>query len=371
MWALSLNILLSVVAVAQNDCEAILTKATDEFNAGHFYGLPAILKPCMDANSFSNEQLVRVYQLLTQTYLILEDPIGAEQSYLNLLKANPEYISTPDRDPIDVVYLSKKFTATPVFSWYVNAGGNITMPRVIKETIVNDGSDTEYTLRPRWTVGGGLIWNANDRITLETGLSLTNSSFRYFENKIFVRDNLEMLETQYSVLLPVSLKYTYVRKKLSPYVYAGISLSGLISANQRYLFSDKTPEYVGNEIVGEAVQTTEGDQNITFRRDRLNRAFHVGVGARLKYKLDYLFVDIRYSVGMNNAVIDDHLVRKEGVAGSDLSAFSVAYVDDQFRLDQAMVQVGYIWPLYKPRKLKTARTKSVLKNVKKSNDGQE
>jgi hypothetical protein len=371
LCALSVSVLMVSALHAQSDCEASLTRATDEFNAGHFYGLPAILKPCIDSKGFSNEQLVRAYQLLTQTYVILEDPIGAEQSYLNLLRANPEYVSTPERDPIDVVYLSKKFTATPIFSWYANAGGNITIPRIIKNTIVNDGSNQEYTLRPRWTVGGGLIWNVNDQITVEGGINLSNSSFRYFEDGIFVRDDLEMSEAQYSVLLPISLKYTYVRKKLSPYAYAGASLSALLSSRQRFLYSNKTPEYSGPDVVGVATQTIENDFDATFRRTRINQAFHIGAGARLKYKLDYLFVDIRYSFGVNNVVTDQYLVRKEGDPGSDLPVFSVAYADDQFRLDQAVIQVGYIWPLYKPRKLKTARTRSVLRNVKKSGDGEE
>jgi len=110
-----LIILFSSQGFAQgNNCEETLNTAAEEFAAGRFYGIPAMLKPCLD-KGFSREQRQRAYLLLTQTYLLLEDPVAAEASYLEVLKANPEFVADPARDPIDLVYLSKKFTAAPVF----------------------------------------------------------------------------------------------------------------------------------------------------------------------------------------------------------------------------------------------------------------
>src|SRR5690349_8468608 len=102
------------VAFAQNDdCELTLSRAVDEYNAGHFYAIPAVLEPCL--NQFTTEQRQRAYLLLTQTYLLMDDPIGAKQSYLSVLKANPEFIPDTAVHTIDVIYLSKKFTATSIF----------------------------------------------------------------------------------------------------------------------------------------------------------------------------------------------------------------------------------------------------------------
>src|SRR5258708_1919531 len=95
------------IASAQNiECEQTLDQASNEFNAGHFYGIPSLLKSCIEKNAFTNEQQVRAYLLLCQTYLIIDDPIAAEDSYLKLLKADPEYVATDEKDPIDVVFLS-------------------------------------------------------------------------------------------------------------------------------------------------------------------------------------------------------------------------------------------------------------------------
>ena len=116
-----------------SECEQSLNQASDEFNAGHFSGIPALLKPCLEGNSFTNEQLVRAYLLLCQSYLINDDPISAEDSYLKLLKADPEYVATNEKDPVDVVYLSKKFTTTPIFTPHFKIGPNFSTQSLIHE----------------------------------------------------------------------------------------------------------------------------------------------------------------------------------------------------------------------------------------------
>lgn len=368
LFVMFIGIQLRVQAQDKCDPEVTLTLATEEFNAGHFIGIPAILKPCMDKKAFTNEQQVRAFQLLTQTYLILEDPQAAEESYLNLLKANPEYVSNPDRDPIDVVYLSRKFTATPIFSWFGVAGGNVTIPRVIRTNVSHDGSDQHYQVRPRWNLGGGIIWNYNDNLTAELGLNILNSSYRYYEDNIYVYDNLTVNETQYSVQTPLSVKYTFIRRKgISPYAYAGVSTNLLLSARQEFFFLNRTPILGGNdEITGYAESREEGEQDINFKRMFFNQSFHMGTGFRWKYKLDYFFVDLKYSFGRNNVVNEETFIRDNSRPESDAFAYKVGYVDDYFRLDQAFISVGYIKPLYKPRKLKRARsTKGVMKDVKK------
>lgn len=220
-------------------------------------------------------------------------------------------------------------------------------------------------------MGAGIIWNINDRITTETGLNFNYSSFEYLENNIYTYDNLSMKETQLSMMIPISLKYTYVRSGISPYAYAGLSANFLFSADQQYVLENITPTYNGNEIIGFATQSTERDLNIKFRRDYFNPAFHLGIGARYKYSLDYIFVDLRYSFGLNNVVENNSLVRKEEDNESQVSylaASSVGYVDDYFRLNQVTLTVGYIGPWYKPRKLKHSRTRGILRNIKKHNN---
>ena len=123
----------SQILAQGSECDPIqtLSHAESEFSAGHFYAIPSILQKCLQGQGFSREQKVRAYLLLSQVYLVIDDPIAAEDSYLKLLKAEPEYVADENKDPIDVVYLSKKFTATPIFTPHLRAGVNTTFFRSI------------------------------------------------------------------------------------------------------------------------------------------------------------------------------------------------------------------------------------------------
>lgn len=80
-----------IVSFAQiDDCEISLNQATEELNAGHFHGIDSLLAPCLKSG-FSREQRQRAYLLLTQVYLLLDDSEAAKASYLELLRANPEF----------------------------------------------------------------------------------------------------------------------------------------------------------------------------------------------------------------------------------------------------------------------------------------
>src|SRR5688572_17743004 len=148
---------------AQEECELVLIRATDEFNAGHFYNVPTMLKECLDKHQ-TREWRQRAHLLLAQTYLLLEDPAGAEKSYLEVLQANPEYVTDASRDPIDLVYLSSKFTATPVFTVFGKLGLNTSVIRPIVYRNMYSREE-KYKLRPGFHIGGGFDWNYNDNLS--------------------------------------------------------------------------------------------------------------------------------------------------------------------------------------------------------------
>src|ERR1041385_7121720 len=152
------------LAQGDTDCLTALSHAESEFSAGRFYGIPAMLEDCLKRNRFSNEEKVRVYMLLTQVYLLTDDHAAADNSYLQLLNANPEFVPS-DLDPIDVIYLSKKFTSTPIFTPHFKAGGNISNQSIIytQNTISTpDSTRVRNIALPGWTIGGGVEWNVND-----------------------------------------------------------------------------------------------------------------------------------------------------------------------------------------------------------------
>lgn len=351
--------MVAVQSHAQNtrmDCEQTLSMASEEFNAGRFYGIPAMLKPCID-RGFGREQRQRAYLLLAQTYLILDDPISAENSYLEILKANPEFEADTALHPIDLVYLSKKFTADPIFSVFGKLGGNTSPVRVI-HTINPWGSPVSniYKLRLGIQFCAGLDWNITRELALTGEFNVLTASY----NKIQTRanqDELQYIGNQLWLITPLSIRYSDTKGRVRPYGYAGFSMQWLLSERGR-VTSIKTD--IINDGIPQSNTRESPALTLTGYRNKLNQSFFIGGGARYKIGLDYVFADLRYGFGLSNIVIPP------STYGSQTPMDEFGHVDDYFRIDNLAFSVGYVHPLYKPRKLKKARTRSVLKLINRS-----
>ena len=361
------------LAYAQTDCadpEATLRIANDEFDKGHFFNVPDLLLTCLQKNNFSRQQQERAYLLLVQTYLILEDHKNADDNYLKLLTANPEFETQLDRDPVDLVYLSRKFTATPIFSWYVNAGTAFAKPNVLVDNFAIDNSNQKYSLGFGWLAGGGIIWNANERITAELALNFLSQSFILEQSNIFVNDLITINERYSSASAPITVKYMLTKKqKYWPYVGVGFTTNLWLSGNQDITFKNRSPIFDSNDAqVGFTSQETSKTIQLDNRREPVNFQIHVSGGVKYKYRLNYFFAELTYGVGLINTVKRNSLIADSQSNNPTQPSFSVAHVDDYFTLNNIQLNAGFIKPLYKPRKLKNAKTKSVTKALKKPND---
>ncbi len=351
-----------VYSDAQNECELTLTRATEEFNAGHLYGIPAMLSDCLAKNQ-KDDWRQRAYLLLTETYLLLEDPIGAEKSYLEVLRANPEYVTDPQRDPIDLVYLSKKFTATPLFAFYALIGPNTSPMRVIHDVRIGGEPQTtqSYKLRLGWQIGGGVDYNYSDNITFSAGFNYVFTGFQHVTTDLFGpnKDIVEFLDRQTWASIPLTIKYGDSQGRIRPYVFAGYSLNLLL--RDRGILTVVNRDSRGqNEDGSEQLSSAENETpnlNLNDHRERLNASFVLGGGLRYKYKLNYLFVDVRYSFGIKN------ITNINNRFDNYSEGLPYPYVDDDFRMDNLAISVGYVHPFYKPRKLKKAKTKSVFRFI--------
>lgn len=358
---------LTIKSIAQYECELVLAQATEEFNAGHLYGIAALLKDCLDKNQ-NREWRQRAYLLLAETYLLLEDPIGAEQSYLSVLRANPEYLTDQNRDPIDLVYLSGKFTATPIFSLHAYAGPNISPVRIIHDVRIGGESSTKesYSIKALgWNFGAGFDFNYNDFLSATADLNFSLTKFNHRTTDLFGvnKDVVEFLDRQTWAQIPISIKYSQAQGKFRRYGYIGFSFN--------YLLTDKADIEMKNRDAKDSEPGSEefsafdksiSNLSVITNRERLNGSVFIGGGVKYKYKLDYFYLDLRYSFGIKN------VVNTEKRFSSVREGLPYPYVDDDFRLDNLAISIGYIHPLYKPRKLKKARTKSVLRKIEKEDN---
>lgn len=343
------SVIHTTVFSQSNSCEEQLKAASAEFDAGRFYGIPAMLKPCID-KGFNRDQRERAFLLLTQAYLLLDDPLGADNSYLEVLRANPEFLADTARDQIDVVYLSKRFTAAPVFSLFGRVGGSISPVRVIQKIGSSGGdSESEYKVRGGFQAGVGIDWHITERIAVTGEVNYAFTSYKKNQWK-WNGDLEEFIDKQNWICIPLSVKYTILTTgEIRPYVLAGYSFNLLFSDQAHVRLSKNDGEITLDESLPE--------ESYTAYRRKANASFLVGGGIKYKLGLDFAFAEMRYNFGLTNVVIPHTTY--------DGPAQVSGHVDDYFRLDNLSISIGYVRPLYKPRKVKRAKTKSVLRGIKK------
>lgn len=335
-------------------CTDILNEARESYDAGHLYEIPARLKPCLD-NGFNKSQKIQAYWLLTRTYLLIDDPISAEDSYLKLLRLDPEYNIDEENDPVDVVYLSKKFTTTPIFVVFGKIGTNFSN---ISE-IHNFGTDnTEFTNEVYSSsvginLGGGIEWNINDKLSLGLEIMYSTRSYSY-TNSFFNNDQLNFKENITVASVPLYLKYRLKYNKFRPYVYGGFSNDLIVSSKGSLELRDKLSSNVGEEAAEFAV--TGPDIDMSAQRNFYNYSAFAGLGTNYRIDYNYIFIDFRYALGFTNIVdIENQYANNELV-------YKYGYVDDYKRLNGFFVSVGFVKPLYKPRK-KTKGNKGIFNKL--------
>lgn len=338
---ISLNIV-AHTGYSQSPCAEILLNARQKFDDGHLYEIPGTLRPCLE-KGFNKSQKIQAYLLLTRTYLFLDDPASAEDSYLHLLKLDPEFELDRDRDPMDVLYLSRKFTTTPIFVLFAKLGGNCSKARPIANYGVDNTqfSKESYLTEYGFQVTGGGELNFSDYVSIGMELGVTQNSYAY-ENILFDHDLQTFKETQFNLVSATYLKYRYKVNKFSPFAYGGISLYRLISAKADVMLVDRFATDDDGALPEFSVTGPQLD--IEMLRRTFNKAFLVGLGLNYRFGYNYFLVDIRGSFGINDLVESSHRY-----ANSDL-LYKFGFTDDAKRLNSLSISVGYIKPLYKPRK---------------------
>jgi Outer membrane protein beta-barrel domain len=331
-----------LVGKEKSDCEASLAVAAKEFTEGRFYSLPSILKSCLQ-KGFTKEQKIRAYILLCQVYLINDNPTEAEASYLKLLTTDPEYIAKPETDPIDVVYLSQKFTTRPVFTPHVKFGINTSFVTIIHERTTSAiPVKSSYSLKPSWSFGAGLDWNISDRIRFGFDVSLSNRRFQKKESFDFRNDRNEQLIRMLWLDVPFFLKYQDFTGKYRPYAYAGYGFHLSLSSSAQYKYFN---------IGGDGSQApTEGPVvDLSAKQNKINQSIILGGGLRYKVGKNFLLADLRIQLGLKNVTKSSSILSDPS---NTLDPNSVLYniVVDDYRMNSVTLSLGYVFPFYSPRK---------------------
>lgn len=361
----------SNAGATEENCDQKLSQAENEFALGHFYGIPGLLKNCLENGGLSKEEQVQAYLILCQAYLIGDDPIAAGDMYLRLLKADPEFVPNETDHPIDIVYLSKQYTATPVFTPHFRAGLNTSFYRLIHALSTEPYALNSSTpARFGFQFGGGVDWNINDNFSLCLEGNFSSSNFERLLTNNVDFDETQINGSQLWLDLPLYAKYSFsLNKTWKPFVYSGVAASLLLSATSQFIYTDNKP--TGAQLVAEGPS-----ESVTNQRDFLSLSWVMGGGVRYKIGKNFIYADLRYMAGLTNQANDATIFYQDesnidpaqiGDPAHYLSnnATRYHYVSDYFRLDNLSLSFGFVKPLYDPRRVKKARTKSVAKSIRK------
>lgn len=336
----------AISSFAQDQCAVALSDAEDKYDQGKLYDIPEMIQSCLEGG-FSKEEKVRAYRLLTLTYLFLDYYQEADSSYLKLLKLAPEHNINDELDPMEIINHHGKFTTKPIY--YVTMGKlgfNFSQATILLDYSLSrsDNNSKRYSSIVGFHAGFGgerVIYN-NLHISGEFFLSrkILHLSDTHWD---FYTTNMDINHTE--IEIPISLKYYFPTGRINPFALGGVSPSMLIESNIQniegaYIKSDEAfPVQPRPEIGTSKFKNT------------FNYSLFVGGGINYKIGLNYISFEARYSMGMMNVTNTENRWREDFVEGRDLK-FPSGHVDDDFKINNLSFFMGFVKPLYKPRKIK-------------------
>ncbi len=363
------------------DCTGNLDQAKAWFQEGKLYVIPVILEECL-TGGFTKEQRVEAYELLSLTYLYIDEPEKADDSYLKLLKSDPVW--APDTSTeVEIDFLSKKFKTTPIFTIYpMKIGGNVSFVKVIHANGTGNTSDSRqnYKTLAGGQIGGGVDWNISNQLSLAGEFWFAIKDYR-LNNNYFRIDSLEAsgfptgdsLTIDYNYTgfeLPVYLRYTYKIYNWYPFVYGGYSISYFFNSTAKPSYFDINGTDDGienNRVVNPDIGRTLDINSI---RSSFNHSLLMGAGVKYRLGLKFISFEVRYAWGLNN-VLKTNNQFDFGAGGEqhDIRELTFRYgqVDDDFRLDNLYFNLAYVYPLYKPRRIEKTKG-SIFRKIFKKKD---
>ena len=334
-----LVIISSAGIILAQDCANALLEADRLINSGNVEAVPGVLNNCLD--KLSREDRVEAYKKLSIAYLYMDDPFGAEASYLALLNLDPEFRTAP-ADPIELVYLSQQYITTPIITINAKAGGNISTISVIHSNSAEPEADVrnvQYKPKGGYNFTGGFDLYFNKTISFFAELEASMWQYNKVSTSFrFGSQELSSTRTNYQAGLPLGIRYTYPGEVSFPYIYGGFHLAYTYLSNVR-----NTRDF---DIQSSTLKLTP-------QINQFNHSLIFGIG----YK--YLLVDLRFRLGMNNVTNEKTQFDLSGIDNQEHITYYLQ-VDDDYRWNTVELTLGYVWPQYKPRKRNSVTIQSTL-----------
>jgi hypothetical protein len=359
-------------------CIDRLEEAKRSYRAGLLSEVKDKIEDCLSERPkiFSREKMVEGYKLLTESFLFRNEIGESTISYENLLKFNPlfEADSTDPDNSYDLIYLSRTYRRKPLISAYVNLGTNYTMVQTLQNYNTDNNNRPAQNYK-QVTVGFNTALGVEIPVWRDFTVAIEgNFAMRsyLFADTMYLTSNLlnpRQADYQYSLLqfnerqfyidIPVMVRYEHYLKKFKkiiPYAYIGAAPNFLLSSNLVNINRSTSRETLGGgAVVGGEVSipiagpglTVYGEENgveALSLRNYVNVSGIIGIGSKFRIGRDFLIVEARYNRMLLNSVnMENRYSNRELV-------YQFGYVDNDFRIDNFSISVGFEKSFYKPRK---------------------
>ena len=326
-------------ATGQSTCTQTLRTARATYDQGRLHELPLLLDDCL-SNGFTDQEKVEAYKLLTLAYIYLEEPKKADETMLKLLNTDHYFEINTSTDPAEFVALYKTFRTKPIFRLGGKIGANASQPNVLEAVEANNGkSEYKYGVGVQFHVNAEIPIKKNIIINPELGIQQKNFGYK---NTVTFTDssfNTTATEKQTWISLPISVQYELSSVKFHPYVSLGIqgdyllnsSISGRRQRKGYQLIEDKSFD-------------------VKAQREKINLSVIAAAGAHIKLGGGFIIAEVRFTYGLTKL--------NSKATGYDIDnnlTFQYGYADSIFKLNSLSVTAGYVYNIFKPKKLRNRK----------------
>ncbi|NMM49328.1 porin family protein [Marinigracilibium pacificum] len=325
----------------ETTCSQQLRQAQQLYEVGHFKDIPSLLENCINGG-FTKEEKVQALKLLVLTDIFMDNWYEADTSMVDFLHAKPDYEVNPDFDPSEFINLYNSFRTWPAWSFGFKIGSNISTINItelygVDNTIADSSSSSINPGLQIGIIGEHMI---NESLHAFAEIQFSQNNFTK-TSRLFDYNQQEVKENQTWFGIPFGLRYTFKGKKIRPFIYLGGDVSYLMSSigNVTRLGSFETRPIVSPNF----------DYVNSGVRNRLNVSAIGGFGIKIKTGIHNVIIDVRGQKGFPNlSTVDNRFGDRELL-------YRFGYVDDDFQLNSFSLSVGYIYSIYKVKKIKNKK----------------
>jgi hypothetical protein len=337
---ISFVLMLTLSATAQkNTCSQTLIKAQFTYYEGRAEEIPDMLQACLQ-DGFTTDEKLQAYRLLTLTYLYLNESSHAEKTMLAFLQLNPVYKINEAVDPAEFINLFKQFRTWALYLAGAKAGVNATYVNTLQPYSLDNVYVTQGAYQPAFSyhIGTTVEVPLKSRFSASAELYLTGTRFTY-SNQLFGFLTHQLIETQNKLELPLLLNFTLPGNKYSPYVSGGITSNLLLKSQVQVRRTDEIGFNEGQK------ETSGPNITLTSQRKTLTFSGTFNLGVKYTRARNVFILEGRYNLGLHN------VVRKSNRYSTIEPILKYGFIDNDFTLNSFSLALGYLIPVYKPRKL--------------------